>query len=214
MTRTTTILLATAISATMLLAQRPFGPRGDGEGPQGPRTPDALVELLSLDEAQLTALRENNQAFAEAVRGVMTANREKMQQFREAVENQDATLIGQLFLERGQVREQIAELREQYRASAQQILTEQQQATLANLQQQLEQLRELAPVAGQAARLNLLEGEGPGGPGIGPRSGRRGGPGGPSFGPGSGRRGGGPGGPGDFEGAGQRMGPGGFRGAQ
>ncbi len=177
MKKMTMIVLTTALGATMLLAQRPFGPRGDGDGPRGPRT-DAAVELLGLDEAQVTALNENSQAFRTAVREAMQGTREKMQQFREAVENEDATLIGQLFLERGKNKARIDEIRAQYQANALQVLNDQQKAALADMQQQLEQMKQLAPAAKQATGLLLLDGPGEGpGDGPGPGFGRRGGPG-------------------------------------
>lgn len=168
--KTTTFALAAALSATMLLAQRPFGER-QGRAAQ---SPDALVAHLELSEDQVTALRENAQASRQAMREAMQDRREKMQQFRDAVENEDANLIGQLVLAQKQTREELKGIREQYKSSALEILNADQKAKLSALEQQLDAMKELRPVVGQAGGLLLLGGDGEG---FGPNFGRRGGPG-------------------------------------
>ena len=165
MKKVTMFLLATALGAATLVAQRPFGPRNAGEGQHAARTPDALIAFLNLDDAQVTALQENNKAFREAVRTAMEGKRDHMKQLRDelAKDSPDANLVGQLIIEGKKTREQIGEIRDQYKATAMQTLTDEQKAKLASL----EQVTELQPTAREAAGFYLLD-RPDNGPGFGP----------------------------------------------
>jgi Spy/CpxP family protein refolding chaperone len=163
-------IIASAAFAAALFAQGP-------EGRHGRQTPDALVAYLNLSETQVAALQENNQAMREAVRAIMESARSERDGVREELkqENPNPTIVGQALVDAKATREAIRAKRAEFRAKALAILTADQQASLAKLQQALD----LAPTARQAIGANLLEspeGEmGPGGPGA-PFA-RRGGPG-------------------------------------
>ncbi len=179
-------IIASAVFAVTLFAQTPEGGR---EGRRGGRSLGALVEHLGLTEPQTAALRECNRALREEVRTIMQAAREERSGIRDELnqENPNPTIVGQALVDAKETREAIKAKREEYRAKAAEILTDEQRADLAALQLVLD----LAQTARQAIAANLLEApEGTMGPGghTGPRSGgQRGGQRGP-------RRGAGPGG--------------------
>jgi Spy/CpxP family protein refolding chaperone len=167
-------IIASAVFAVTLFAQ---GPEGGREGRRGARSLDALVEFLDLSEAQVTAVRDNNKAMREEVRAIMEAAQDDRSAARDELnqDNPNPTIVGQALVDGKETREAIKAKREEFRASALDILTGDQQAKLATLQQQIA----LAPAARQAVGANLLEGpEGERGPG-GPHRGRGRGPGGP-----------------------------------
>ncbi len=173
-------IIASAALAVVLFAQGP-GP----EGRRGRQTPDALIAYLHLSDAQVASLQENNKSMHEAVRTIMESARGERQGVREELkqDNPNPTIVGQALVDAKETREAIRAKRAEFRANALAILTADQQASLAALQQALE----LAPTARQAIGANLLEApegdmgpRGPGGP-AGP-FGRRGGPGGPGRG--------------------------------
>ncbi len=139
------------------------------KGQHAARTPDALIAFLNLDDAQVTALQENNKAFREAVRTAMEGKRDQMKQLRDelAKDSPDANLVGQLIIEGKKTREQVGEIRDQYKATAMQTLTDEQKAKLASL----EQVTELQPTAREAAGFHLLDGP-DNGPGFGVGGGR------------------------------------------
>jgi len=174
-------IIASAALAGVLFAQGPEG-RQDRRDRQ---TPDALAAYLNLSDTQLAALQENNKAMREAVRAIMESARGERDGVREELkqDNPNPTIVGQALVDAKETREAIRAKSAEFRANALAILTADQRASLAALQQSLE----LAPTARQAIGANLLEapeGEmGPGGPG-GPSGpfGRRGGPGGPGRG--------------------------------
>jgi Spy/CpxP family protein refolding chaperone len=167
-------IIASAALAGVLFAQGPEGRRG--------RTPDALVAYLNLSESQVAALEENNQAMRQAIRAVMESARGERNGVREELkqDNPNPTIVGQALVDAKENREAIRAKTAEFRASALAILTADQQASLAALQQALD----LVPTARQAIGANLLESPegqmGPGGPGA-PFAGR-GGPGRPGRG--------------------------------
>lgn len=165
-------LVASAALAAVLFAQGP-------EGRRGRQTPDALIAYLNLSESQVAALQENNQEMREAVRAMMESARGERDGVREELkqDNPNPTIVGQALVDAKETRDAIRAKSAEFRAKALAILTADQQASLAALQQALD----LAPTARQAIGANLLESpEGEMGPG-GPLAGR-GGPGGPGRG--------------------------------
>jgi hypothetical protein len=169
-------ILASAALAVALFAQGP-------EARRGRQTPDALIAYLQLSETQVAALQENNQAMREALRAIMESARDQRGDVREELkqDNPNPTIVGQALVDAKATREAIRAKSAEFRANALALLTADQQAQLAALQQALD----LAPTARQAIGANLLESPegmmGPGAPGGGP-FGRRGGPGGPGHG--------------------------------
>ncbi|MDA0204263.1 MAG: periplasmic heavy metal sensor [Acidobacteria bacterium] len=169
-------IIASAALAGVLFAQGP-------EGRRGRQTPDALIAYLNLSETQVAALQENSKAMREAMRAVMESARDGREDVREELQqdNPNPTIVGQALVDAQETRQAISAKKAEFRANALAILTADQQASLAALQQALE----LAPTARQAIGANLLESPegqmGPGGPGT--HFGRRGGPGGPGRGP-------------------------------
>ena len=164
-------IIASAALAGVLFAQGP-------EGRRGRQTPDALIAYLNLSETQVAALQENNKAMREAMRAVMESARDGRGDVREELQqdNPNPTIVGQALVDAKETREAIRAKKAEFRANALAILTADQQASLAALQQALE----LAPAARQAIGANLLESpEGQmGRAGPGAHFGRRGGPGG------------------------------------
>ena len=162
-------IIASAAFAVALLAQRP-------EGRRGGQTPDALVAYLTLSETQVAALQENNKAMREAIRAIGESARAGRGDVREELQqdNPNPTIVGQAMVDAKETREAIRAKSAEFRANALAILTADQQASLAALQQALD----LAPTARQAIGANLLESP-EGGMGPGGAFGRRGGPGGP-----------------------------------
>lgn len=155
-------IIASAAFAVALFAQGP-------EGRRERQVPEALIAYLHLSETQVAALQENNQAMREAIRAIMESAREGREDVREELkqDNPNPTIVGQALVDAKETREAVRAKREEFRTKALAILTADQQASLAALQQALE----LAPTARQAVGANLLEGpEGEMGPG------RRGGP--------------------------------------
>jgi Spy/CpxP family protein refolding chaperone len=166
-----TAIIASAMFAVTLFAQAPEGGR---EGRHGGRNLDALVEFLNLTEDQVAAIHENNKAMRQEARAIMQAARDGRSGVRDELnqENPNPTIVGQAMVDAKETREAIKAKREEYRASALEILDDDQRAKLAALQEAMA----LAPTARQAVGANLLEGpEGAFGPGG---KGRRGGPGG------------------------------------
>lgn len=162
-------LMASAAFAVALFAQGP-------EGRHGRQTPDALIAYLNLSESQVAALQENNEEMRKAVRTIMESARSERDGVREELkqDNPNPTIVGQALVDAKETREAIRAKNAQFRAKALAILTADQQASLAALQQVLD----LAPTARQAIGANLLESpEGQMGPGR-PFAGR-GGPSGP-----------------------------------
>lgn len=174
MTRLVAIIASAAFAVT-LFAQGP-------EGRRGHQMPEALVAYLNLNETQVAALQENNQAMREAIRSIMESARDGRDGVREELkqDNPNPAIVGQALVDAKETREAISAKRAEFSVKALAILTADQQASLAALQQALE----LAPTARQAIGANLLEApEGEMGPGRhgGPFS-RRGGHGGPGRG--------------------------------
>jgi Spy/CpxP family protein refolding chaperone len=170
--RILTVFLATALAATPLLAQ---GRRGPGGGDRTP-TFDAVKEALSLTDAQLATIQENNAALREQMKAVFDEARQKREALEAELENANPnpTIVGQLVIDARASHAQAEELRTATVAQNAAVLDAQQQAALTALAEagRSAALRE-------AAMLSLIEGA----EGHGPRGGfgmdggpRRGGP--------------------------------------
>ena len=167
------IALVALVGSTILVAQDE-----DPRQRRGPRF-DAIQEALDLTDEQVTALQENGKALRESMRAVMEGTKETREALRTEMqlESPNPAIVGQYMIDLKNVRDEVKALRDASRESALTVLTDEQKATLA----ELEAAAERAPVAMQARGLNLLEGQERGEGRRGPR-GRRG-PGGPGFGP-------------------------------
>ncbi len=180
--RILTLALTTALAGAMLMAQGPRGPRG------GDRTPnfEALQQAISLSDAQLAAIQENNAAAREQARTLMGEARDKHEALQAELDspNPNPTTVGQLVIDARAIREQIKTVHEDTRDQNLASLDEAQKAALAELREGEGRSAALR----QAAMLNLIEGhggrrgmrgrggQGMGGPGMGgSRRGERGG---------------------------------------
>jgi len=155
------VCLAVLLGAVLLFALQ--GPFERGRGMNAVPT-DRVQTFLSLSDQQLQDLKAVQSSFREAAAPMMQKIGEKMRALREAVEQDpDSALVTQLKAELADLRTQEQNLRSQYRAQAEAILTSQQKTRLAVLQQALE----LMPIIRQATGLNLLDApqDFPGGPG-------------------------------------------------
>ena len=183
MMRILTACMVTALAATTLMAQGRMGPR------DGSRTPsfDEVKAALNLNDSQLAAIQQNNQAAREQVRAIHDQSKEKHEALKAEMEaaNPNPTTVGQLMLDARASRDQVKAIHDQTREQNLAVLDETQKTALAELE------GERSPALRQAAMLNLIEGRG--GPGMGRGDGRRGpGMGGPGIdGPRQGPRGGG-----------------------
>jgi Spy/CpxP family protein refolding chaperone len=174
--KTATMILAAQLAAGVLLAQPGQSQRGERPAPKV----DAVQQHLNLTDGQIEQLRGLQWSFRETARADFEQNRAKAQQLREemAKDNPNPSLVGQLTVELREARDAMREKRAQLRQEALNLLTDQQKAALA----ELENARKLAPAIREATMLNLLEapegrGDGPGfGPGSHGRFGMRGGP--------------------------------------
>jgi len=157
--------------------QRPFdrAPRADGI------QADQLKTYLGLSDQQLQDLKALQGQFREAARPIAEQLGEKAKELRQARQQDpvDEALVSRLQAEIAGLQSQVAVLRTQFQSHAQGVLTADQMARLAALEQALA----LVPAAHQAAALNLLDApEGAPGRGMGPQSGGRRNPGGPPAG--------------------------------
>ena len=166
-------LIVTAALAVSTLAAQP-GPRAHGDRERGPQL-DEIKSDLGLSEEQVQQFQTLRKSFHESVRAIMEDTRAKRQQLREemARESPNPGIVGDLTVQLQQARKQMGEKRKEFGDQARNLLTEEQKTKLAAL----ETARALLPAIRQAQGLQLLDGEGPEGPGFGV---------GPGFGPGAG----------------------------
>lgn len=172
MMRIATLIVTAALAVSTLAAQLGPRPRGDREG--GPQL-DEIKSYLGLSDEQMQQFQTLRQSFHESVRAIMEDTRAKRQQLREemARESPNPGIVGDLTVQLQQARKQMGEKRKEFGDQARNLLTEEQKTKLAAL----ETARALLPAIRQAQGLQLLDGEGPEGPGFGV---------GPGFGPGAG----------------------------
>ena len=165
--RILTLSLAAALAATTLLAQGPRGRRGGG-----PPSFDAVKEALTLNEAQVEAIQQNNQAAREQARTISQQAREKHQALKAELDSAspNPTTVGQLMIDARALQAQAKTANDEARELNLAILDETQKAALTALVE----AEERTPALREAAMLNLIEGRGgrgPGGPPMGPRRG-------------------------------------------
>ena len=136
--RTTRITMTTMAIALLLAAsataQRPgaAGARqGSERGLGGPgHDPGRLIEFLELDEAQAEQWRAAHERNREQVQPLFEEMRRLHQELDDALESDapDATFVGQLVLERHDLRRQVEGQREVFEAELAQILNQEQLA--------------------------------------------------------------------------------------
>jgi Spy/CpxP family protein refolding chaperone len=147
----------------VLLAQPPVG-RGFGmKARRGAalqreamaRNMDALKDTLGLTDTQVQQLRDLRRQRAEAARPTLEQLRANRKALAEAMQAQspDTARVGQLMVDRKKLRESLRAAGEDYRGKAQALLTPEQKAKLAGLQQ----AGRRAGAARQAMGLGLLE---------------------------------------------------------
>ncbi|HYK87157.1 MAG TPA: periplasmic heavy metal sensor [Acidobacteriota bacterium] len=122
--------------------------------PDGTHT-DQVKAYLTLSDQQLQDLAAIQSSLREASDPLMQQVGEKMRALREALQQDtvDSALVTQLKADIAGLQSQLQSLRATFRPKALAILSYQQKAVLANLQQALD----LMPSAFQAASLNLLD---------------------------------------------------------
>jgi Spy/CpxP family protein refolding chaperone len=154
--RRNSMKIATVSFALLLAAGTAFAQRGMwGGGPgMGAAATDQLKAYLNLSDAQLQQITGIQSSFRDAARPLMQQMREKAQTLRQTLKADPNADVTQLEADLAGLRTQVSDLRAQYRTQADNVLTEDQKANLANLQKALE----LMPAAHQAIGLNLLEG--------------------------------------------------------
>lgn len=148
--------IATVSFALLLTASTAFAQSGMwGRGPgMGAAATDQVKAYLNLSDAQLQQITGLQSSFREAARPLMQQMREKAKTLRQTLKNDPNADVTQLKADMASLRSQVKDLRAQYRTQADNVLTEDQKASLATLQKALE----LVPTAHQAIGLNLLEG--------------------------------------------------------
>lgn len=170
MMRILTACMATALAATTLAAQGRMGPRDGSWTP----TFDEVKTALNLGDSQLAAIQQNNEASREQVKTILDEAKQTHEALQTEMQsaNPNPTTVGQLMLDARAAREQVKAIRDETREKNLAVLDETQKAALAELQD-----GERSPALREAAFLNLIEGRGGPGPGMGgPRMGpRRGG---------------------------------------
>ena len=173
--RIATLIVTAALAVSTLAAQPGPRPRGDRE--RGPQL-DQIKSYLGLSEEQVQQFQTLRKSFHESVRAIMEDTHAKRQQLRDemARESPSPGIVGDLTVQLQQAHKQVGEKRKEFGDQARDLLTEEQKTKLAAL----EQAKALLPAIRQAQGLQLLEGEGPEGPGFGV---------GPGFGPGPRMRG-------------------------
>ncbi len=164
--------LAMTMLAGALAAQGPRGPR-----PMGPPPMDELKSYLGLSDTQADQLRQANRSFRESTRPLMREMAEKRRAMRDQVDAGSAEAAGRLAIEMDALHKQLRSKHEAAQAEATALLTADQKAKLAAL----EEAAGKETLTRQARAANLLaapEGMRPGGPrpGMGGRRGRFGGP--------------------------------------
>lgn len=177
--------ISLALLAVTAFAQGPgprhgqgFGPGGPG-GPIGPDTAAALKESLGLNDSQLLQLKELRKQEFSANKGNAEAMREKSKALHQEMRaaTPDSAKVGELTLELKKMREGLKADRVAWSAKAANVLTPDQKAKLATL----ENAQKLMPSVHAAQSLGLLappempEGAAAMG-GPGPRPMRRGAP--------------------------------------
>lgn len=161
--RIATLIVTAALAVPTLAAQPGPGPRGERE--RGPKL-DEIKSYLGLSEEQVQQFQTLRRSFHESVGTIMEESRAKREQLREelARESPSPGIVGDLTVQLQQARKQVGEKRKTFGEQARNLLTEEQSAKLAAL----EEAKALLPAIRQAQGLQLLDGEGPLGPGFGP----------------------------------------------
>jgi Spy/CpxP family protein refolding chaperone len=150
--RINAMALAVLAFAGALFSQGGFPP--PGPPPDGVRTEQVKTYLVLTDQ-QLQDLAAIQSSLRDAADPLMQQIGEKRQALRQALQQDtvDSSLVSQLRTEIENLQTQLQSLRASYRPKAQAVLTDQQKASLATLQQAMD----LMPTAFQAASLNLLD---------------------------------------------------------
>jgi Spy/CpxP family protein refolding chaperone len=164
-----TVLLA----STALLAQAPGQPPANRPAPKL----DEVKAYLSLTDAQVQQIQAIRESTRTQAHTIMTQIREKQESLRTLLDSNttDALSVGNQMLQVRSLHQQMEQAHASARTSAQNVLTAEQKAKLA----QLQSAAGLRPVIGQAAMLGLINPPADGGRGRG----RRGFGPGPGFGP-------------------------------
>jgi Spy/CpxP family protein refolding chaperone len=152
----TLIALLTLIIATAAFAQR--GPRGNGDErrpggpppdgmrrPDGPRgggilPPDAMAKFLGLSDAQKTQAQTLHETLVATVRPLFEQERANREAVKAAVDAGDSAAAGKAMVEVDKVHDQIKAAHESFKASFTAILTADQKAKFAVLDE-IETLR-------------------------------------------------------------------------
>lgn len=156
-------MLVLLLLSGVLMAQTPVG-RGFGMRAQRgaamqrgamARNMNALKDALGLTDTQVQQLRDLQRQRAEAARPTMEQLRANRKALAEAMQAQspDEARVGQLMVDGKKMRESMRAAGEEYRVKAQALLTPEQKAKLAELQQ----AGRKAGAARQAMGLGLLE---------------------------------------------------------
>jgi len=150
------LLAVLLLSGAVLVAQQ--------TSPTTPAGPSfqAIKDFLGLTDQQVQSLLQLRQDEAQAARQLHEQIRTLEQQLQQKIEaGGPANEIGNLVLQIANLRNQLRNLHDQYQDKALALLTADQQAKLA----QLEEAAQLAPAIAQARALGLLKG--PAGFGLG-----------------------------------------------
>jgi Spy/CpxP family protein refolding chaperone len=151
--KTFTALLGTLFLAGTLMAQ--VGDDTQRRHRRAPRV-NALVELLELEEQQMTELRAIQSTLRETTQPITQELRDLARQLRDVMKTDpvDETTAAALRAEIKAQREEMDAFREEARLNSRNVLTEKQLDILAKLEEALA----LQNAAQQAVMLNLIEG--------------------------------------------------------
>ena len=169
------ILLLTALSASVLLAQAARPPRlGAGGAAPGIEAIKKALDLTDQQVQQLTQLRREEAAALQPIRQQI---QEKNQALREAMAapNPDPGVVGNLTLELRNLRQQVQKINQEYHQKALAVLTPEQQTKVENMGKASRRMAQMGPALRGATVLNLIPPPPPGGaaPGAGAGAARR-----------------------------------------
>ncbi len=136
-------MLPILVLATALSAQTPAAP-----------ILDPIKTYLNLQDSQIQALRQLRQQQMQAMQATLSELAARQQSLRDQLDrgSTDAAALGKLLLETEALRKQIRQMHEGFRTQAVNVLSADQKAKLAALEEALK----LAPAAQGAAALGLL----------------------------------------------------------
>lgn len=162
------ILLLTALSAFVLLAQTTQPPRPGAGGPAPGM--EAIKKALDLTDQQVQQLTQLRRQEAEVLQPIRQQIREKSQALREAMANPnpDPALVGNLTLELRNLRQQVQQINQEYHQKALAVLTSEQQTRVENMAKASRRMAQMGPALRGATLLNLIPPPPPaaGGPGA------------------------------------------------